>query len=148
MLNRLEFSIEIKADKNQIWKALWNADLYRDWASVFSEGSYAVADNWNVGSTVFFLSPDKSGIYSIIEKHIPNEIIMFKHIGSVVEGKEQAMDDESKKWSGATETYALTEGVETITLAVDIDILDEHLEFMSERLPKALERIKNNSMQL
>ena len=73
---------------------------------------------------------------------------MFKHIGNVAKGKEQPIDDESKKWSGATEIYTLTEGTDTNTLTVDIDVLDEHLEFMSERLPKALEKIKNNCKQI
>ena len=144
MVNRLHFSIEIKAEKSKIWQALWNDNSYRDWASIFSAGSYAISNNWEEGSKVLFLSPDQSGIYSIIEKHIPNEIIMFKHIGIVVKGKEQPIDDETKTWSGAKEIYTLTEGIENITLSVDIDVLDEHLEFMSARLPKALDRIKNN----
>lgn len=144
MINRLKFSIDIKAVKAKIWNALWNESSYRDWASVFSEGSYAISENWEEGSKVLFLSPDQSGIYSIIETHIPNKIMMFKHIGNVIKGKEQPIDDESKKWSGATEIYTLTEGTDTNTLTVDIDVLDEHLEFMSERLPKALEKIKNN----
>ncbi len=144
MINRIQFSIDIKAGKAKIWNALWNESAYRDWASVFSEGSYAISENWEEGSKVLFLSPDQSGIYSIIETHIPNKIMMFKHIGNVVKGKEQPIDDESKKWSGATEIYTLTEGTDTNTLTVDIDVLDEHLEFMSDRLPKALEKIKKN----
>ena len=144
MINRLKFSIDIKAEKTTIWKALWNDSSYREWASVFFEGSYAVSDNWKEGSKVHFLAPDQSGIYSIIEKHIPNNIIQFKHIGNVVEGKEQPIDDETKKWSGATETYTLTEGENTNTIEVEIDILNEHLEFMTKTFPQALKKIKNN----
>ena len=144
MINRLHFSIEIKATKDVIWEALWGDAAYRDWISIFSEGSYAVTDHWKEGSKVYFLSPDKSGIYSIIEKHIPTEIIKFKHIGSVVNGKEQIVDEATQKWSGATETYTLTQSADTNTLTIDIDVLDEHLEFMSDRLPKALDRIKQN----
>ena len=143
-VNRLHFSIEINAEKEKIWNALWNDSLYRDWVSVFCEGSYAVTDNWKEGSKVLFLSPDKSGIYSFIETHIPNKVMLFKHIGSVVNGKEQPVDEESKKWSGATERYTLTEGTASNTLTIDIDILDKHLDFMKEVFPKALEIIKNN----
>ena len=35
MMNRLQFSIDIKAEKTKIWEALWNDSSYRDWASVF-----------------------------------------------------------------------------------------------------------------
>ena len=144
MINRLQFSIDIKAEKTKIWKALWNESSYRDWASVFFEGSYAIADNWEEGSKVLFLSPDQSGIYSIIETHIPNKTIMFKHIGSVLKGEEQPIDDETKTWSGATETYTLTEGTDCNILTVEIGVLDEHLNFMTITFPKALEKVKNN----
>lgn len=145
MINRLQFSIDIKADKTKIWKALWNESSYRDWASVFFEGSYAITDNWEEGSKVLFLSPDQSGIYSIIETHIPNKTMMFKHIGNVVKGKEQPIDDETKTWSGATEIYTLIDGIGCNTLTVEIDVLDEHLDFMTITFPKALEKVKNNS---
>ena len=144
MINRLTFSIDIKADKAVIWKALWDDNSYRDWANVFFEGSYAITDNWEENSKVLFLGPDKSGIYSIIETHIPNKVMKFKHLGTVVNGQEQPMDDETKKWSGATEIYTLSEEKETNKLTVDIDILDEHLDFMRSTFPKALEKIKHN----
>ncbi len=144
MINRLEFSIDIRAEKTKIWKALWDDGSYRKWASVFFDGSYAVADGWKEGSKVHFLGPDKSGIYSVIDKHIPNKIIRFRHIGNVVGGKEQPIDNDSKKWSGATEIYKLTEGKDSNTLTVEIDVLDEHLEFMTNTFPIALEKIKKN----
>ena len=144
MINRLQFSITIKAKKTKIWKALWDDHFYRDWASVFLEGSYAITNNWKEGSKILFLSPDKSGIYSIIETHTLNEIMKFKHIGNVVKGKEQPIDDETKKWSGATEIYTLTEGKNENILSVELDVLDEHLDFMTTTFPKALEKIKNN----
>ena len=144
MINRLQFSTTIKAEKSNIWKALWDDNYYRDWVSVFFEGSYLVVSNWIEGSIVHFLDPDKNGIYSKIEKHIPNKIIVFKHIGNVINGKEQPIDEETKKWSGATETYSLSEIEHGNLLTVDIDILDEHLEFMKTTFPKALEKVKNN----
>ena len=141
-INRLLFSIDIKAEETKIWNALWNESSYRDWASVFFEGSYAITDNWKEGSKVLFLSPDQSGIYSIIETHIPNKVMLFKHIGKVLKGKEQPIDDETKTWSGATEIYTLTEGTDNNKLTVEIDVLDEHLDFMTITFPKALERVK------
>lgn len=144
MINQLQFSITIDADTTTIWKALWDDTSYRDWVSVFQEGSYASTDDWKEGSIVHFLDQDKNGIYSIIQQHIPNETITFQHIGTVVNGKEQPVDEETKQWTGATETYTLSEDNNTITLIVNIDVLDEHLEFMNNAFPKALEKIKNN----
>jgi len=144
-INRLLFSIDIRAAKDKIWKALWDENSYRDWAGVFFEGSYAITDSWKEGSTVLFLAPDQSGIYSTIEKHIPNITMWFTHIGTVLHGKEQPIDDEAKKWSGATEVYTLTEGSGYNTLTIEIDVLDEHRDFMTNTFPKALEVIKRLS---
>ena len=84
MINRLQFSIDIEAEPIKIWKALWKDSCYREWVSLFEEGSYIKVDNWEEGSKILFLSPDQSGIHSLIEKHIPNKIIRFKHLGKVV----------------------------------------------------------------
>lgn len=142
--NKLKFSIDIKTDKSSIWNAMWNKNSYRQWASVFFEGSYAVTNDWIEGSIVHFLSPDQSGIYSVIEKHIPGNIMQFKHIGYIVGGEEQPINEESNKWSGATETYTLTEGKDSVALKIEIDVMDEHLEFMKATFPQALEKIKEN----
>lgn len=144
MINRLQFSIDIKADKTKIWKALWDDKHYRAWCGVFYEGSYYIADSWEEGRRIMFLAPDQSGISSIIEIHIPNETIQFKHIGSVVKGEIQPPDDETIKWSGATESYSLIENSDFITLLVEIDVLEEHVEFMSAKFPEALEQVKKN----
>ena len=144
MIHRLNFSIDIPADKSTIWKALWEDAGYRSWAKDFQEGAHVVAPSWEEGSTVHFLDPEKNGIYSVIEKHIPNSTMQFKHIGAVVAGKEQPIDDETRTWSGATEVYSLQEGNGVNTLTIDIDVMDEHLEFMSGKLPEALEKIKSN----
>lgn len=145
MIHRLEFSIVISAPKTKIWNALWGEPSYRDWAGVFFEGSYAVTNHWTEGSTVHFLAPDKSGIYSIIETHIPNRLMAFKHIGTVVAGKEQPIDDDTQKWTGATEIYKLTEENHANRLTVEIDVMEEHLDFMTQTFPKALEKVKENS---
>lgn len=144
LINRLQFSTDITADKEKIWNALWDDKRYREWSGVFGDGSYYIIDNWKEGSKIMFLASDRSGIYSIIEKHIPNKTIQFKHIGKVVNGKEQLIEEEVKKWSGATETYSLKEGSGFYTLLVEIDVLDEHVEFMSKKFPIALEKIKKN----
>lgn len=145
-INRLEFSIDIQAKPSMIWEALWNEASYRKWVGVFFEGSFAISDNWKEGSTVLFLAPDQSGIYSLVEEHIPNKVMRFKHIGNVKEGIKLPLDDESKAWTGSSESYTLVEKADHVTLKVDIDVLDEHTEFMNQTFPKALDIIKANAI--
>ncbi|WP_445383067.1 hypothetical protein [Robiginitalea sp. IMCC43444] len=144
-IHHLEFSINIPAARETIWSVLWDEAAYRDWVSVFQEGSHVITDHWKEGSRVFFLSPDKSGIYSTIVKHVPNEIMHFRHLGLVKNGKEQPMDAPTRKWSGTNEIYRLSESEGGLKLTVEIDVLEEHRAFMEETFPKALKRIRKNS---
>jgi uncharacterized protein YndB with AHSA1/START domain len=38
-VNRLHFSIDIAAPRDKVWRALWDDARFRDWTSVFAEGS-------------------------------------------------------------------------------------------------------------
>ena len=143
-MKKLQFSIDIKAPKEKIWKILWDDSTYRKWTNVFSEGSYAVSD-WKEGSKVLFLSPNGSGMYSMIEKIKPNEFMSFKHLGEVKNGKQESLSEEAKKWSGAMENYTLKENGDLIKLIVDIDITEEHEDYFKDAFPKGLDKVKELS---
>lgn len=141
-MEKVKFSIEIKAPKEKVWEALWEDSNYRYWTSAFTEGSHAKSD-WKEGSKILFLDPKGEGMYSTIARKIPNEFMSFKHIGYVKEGKELPVDEETKKWSGATENYTLSEQDGTTTLTVENDVFGEEWENMlKEAFPKALEKVK------
>src|SRR5688500_16787006 len=99
-MKKAHYLVEINAPKEKVWKILWSDDSYRDWTSVFCEGSCANSD-WKEGSKILFLSGTGEGMYSVIDKNIPNQFMSFRHIGVVKNGIEQPLDDETKKWTGA-----------------------------------------------
>ena len=141
-MKKLNFSIEIKAPKEKVWRILWDDITYRKWTGAFSEGSYAVSD-WEEGSKILFLSPNGEGMFSTIAKKIPNEFMSFKHLGTVKAGVEQPETDETKSWSGSTENYKL-EGNDGVTkLAVDMDVTEDFEQYFQDTFPKALERVKD-----
>lgn len=141
--HRLHFDITINAQPKEIWNALWKDNLYRNWAGVFFEGSYFICDEWKAGNKVFFLGPDHKGIYSSIEAYVPHQSITFKHIGKA-EGKNSLpQDSETQTWSGAFECYSIEKSNESHTLKIEIDVMTEHLDFMREKFPQALEVIKS-----
>lgn len=145
-MNRLDFSIEIKASKKAIWLALWEDAGYREWTKVFGEGSHMKAESLEAGSIVKFLDAKENGIYSEVQQHIPNQFIEFKHIGLVKEGEPQEVTEEDKAWSGAREIYRIEETDGSNTLIVEIDIMEDHLDFMKKVLPKALEIVKDQAV--
>src|SRR6187549_361027 len=106
-MEKLQFSIDIAAPSQKVWEVLWGDDSYPRWTSVFGEGSRAVTD-WQEGSKVHFLGGNGSGgMYSRIDRRVDNELMSFRHLGVIKDGKEQPSDKESKEWENAMETYRL-----------------------------------------
>ena len=140
-LNQMHFDIDIDAPREKVWRVLWDDASFRDWSSVFAEGSYAVSD-WKEGSTVQFIDPsNNSGMQAIIEKKRPNEFISFRHEAELKDGKVQP----PAAWSGAHENYTLTSSNGRTLLKVDLDAADEHQKMFNDKFPKALKRIKELS---
>ncbi|RZJ52625.1 MAG: SRPBCC domain-containing protein [Flavobacterium sp.] len=140
-METLEFTIRIKASAEKVWSVLWNEETYKKWTGAFCEGSYAVSD-WNEGDKIQFMSPGGEGMSSVIETKIPNEYMAFKHIGEIKDFKEVPLNDETKSWSGAMETYRLTPDDEFTDLVSQVDIIEKHIDYFKETFPKALEAVK------
>lgn len=140
-MKKLNHTIQINAPKEKVWETLWNDATYRQWTSVFSEGSHAVSD-WKEGSQVLFLGPDGGGMFSRIEKMVPNETMEFKHLGVTKDGQPQPATPETEAWAGAMENYYLSENNGSTELRVEMDIAEDYEDFFKETFPKALEKVK------
>jgi uncharacterized protein YndB with AHSA1/START domain len=140
-LHRLHFSVHIAAPRDKVWRVLWDDASFRDWSSVFAEGSYAVSD-WREGSSVQFIDPSsRNGMASVIEKMRPGEFMSFRHESEITDGKVQP----PAAWSGAHENYTLTANAGGTTLTVDLDASDDVLQTFEEKFPRALRRVKELS---
>lgn len=136
-----QFTTVIDAPKEKVWEALWQDANYREWTSVFAEGSRAETD-WQKGSKVYFLDGKGSGMFSRIEDNRPNEFMSIQHLGIVKEGSEDIDSEKVKVWAGAMENYTLTDEGGKTKLVIDIDLAEEWVENMEEVWPKALEKLK------
>ena len=143
-MKKERFTIGINAPAEKVWNVLWNDETYRAWTHVFSEGSYALSD-WKEGSKIQFLGSDGSGMFSVIDKLIPNEFMSFKHMGIVKDGEEQAIDQETESWTGAKENYTLKGSNGSTELIVEMDVTDDHASYFHDIFPKALQKVKELS---
>jgi uncharacterized protein YndB with AHSA1/START domain len=143
-METLEFKIEIEAPKEKVWKVLWDDETYRQWTSAFCEGTYAVSD-WNEGSKIHFLSPSGEGMNSIIESKIACEYMAFRHIGELKNFVEMPIDAATQEWSGAMETYRLTQNNGTTTLEVTMDCVEKYVDYFKKTFPKSMEAVKELS---
>ena len=66
----------------------------------------------------------------------------FKHLGEIKNGEEQPLNEESKKWSGATESYTLTENGAGTKLSVELEMVEAHVPYFTEKFPQALQKVK------
>jgi hypothetical protein len=138
-MENMQFDININAPKEKVWNA-----SYRNWTSAFTEGSYAVTDNWEKGTKVLFLDAKGSGMVSVVAENRPNEYMSFKHLGEVIDGVEDVRSDRIKQWSGAMENYTLTETLDGTNLKVEMEgnLSVEFISYFSNTFPKALQKLK------
>lgn len=136
-MKKLQFTIEINASKEKVWDALWNDQNYRNWTSVFHEGSYYESD-LQEGSEILFLGPEKSGMYAKIEKLVPNEKMYFLHLGEYKDGEKQ----EGTFGEDAIEQYDLVEKDVKTELTVTMNVPEDYIPYFAETFPKALGKVK------
>ncbi|WP_417785473.1 SRPBCC domain-containing protein [Tenacibaculum sp.] len=142
MKEQQEFTIIINANPEKVWEVLWGDKTYSQWTAIFSEGSYAKTD-WKEGSKVLFLTPDGRGMVSKIKQKIPNQYILFEHLGVIENNIENLESKEAKEWAGATEAYMLESVKNNKTqLTVKMDVVEEYKDFFLNTWPKAMSKIK------
>ena len=143
-MEKKHFQIEINAPRERVWSTLWDDKTYREWTSVFSEGSRAETD-WQKGSKVLFLDGKGDGMVSTIADNKPNEYMSIKHLGMFIDGKEDYDHPTYKEWAGAMENYTLRGEDGKTEVIVDIDITADHAEYFEKTWPVALQKLKEIS---
>lgn len=138
-MKKIQFSIEINASKEKVWKTLWEDATFRDWASIIDEGLYIKGVMKEGNEIQFISSVNGYGVTSLVEIFSPNEFVLFRHCADTKESGEQ---EREKEWTGGTESYSLTEANGITTLTVKMDIPYEQEETFNIRFPRALKRLK------
>ncbi|CAH0272269.1 SRPBCC domain-containing protein [Chryseobacterium sp. Bi04] len=138
-MEKLSYEIEINAEPEKVWSVLWGDITYRQWTTAFTEGSF-YEGTLEENNIIKFYDPKLNGMYSRVEKIIPNEEIKFLHLGEIYEGVEVAQN-----WGDATESYFLEEVEDGTLLIVKIQTPAEFKDFFEEKFPKALNIVKHLS---
>ncbi|MBL1220540.1 SRPBCC domain-containing protein [Chryseobacterium sp. L7] len=138
-MKKLFFEIQIDTPPEKVWDVLWSDITYRQWTTAFTEGSF-YQGTFDEGSIVKFLDPNNDGMFSRVEKNIPNKEIKFLHLGEIYGGVEK-----EQNWGDATEAYILQETETGTLLKIEINTPDEFQSFFEEKFPTALGIVKNLS---
>ncbi|WP_396193129.1 SRPBCC domain-containing protein [Flavobacterium sp.] len=143
-IKKIVFEQEFKASAETVWNKMWDKKSYTDWTTPFCAGTYFTGEI-ELGSRIHFIAPSFDGMYSDVFYLIPNNLIIFKHIGMLKDLKELPIDAEAERWTGSFETYKLNEVDGVTTVTAEIDCVPEYINYMEEKFPLALQELKKIS---
>lgn len=142
-MRNLTFKIKINASSKKIWKCLWELENYTKWNSVFGTGNYYKTNSFEQGSKIHLLTPNGEGMYSILDKIVENEILVFKHLGELKNFEEQQIDAKMQGWTNALESYELKQLEKETELIVRVETVEQYVDHMNKTFPLALQLLKN-----
>lgn len=140
----MNFSTQIKASKEKVWRTLWDDQTMREWTGIIDEGTYMKGELKEGNQVEFISAVNGYGVTSLVEKLVPNEYILFRQI---MDTKESGAEERDKEWTGGRESYTLTEKDGVTTLTGELDVPTELTEIFQDRYPKALARVKEMAEQ-
>ncbi|HET8709633.1 MAG TPA: SRPBCC domain-containing protein [Candidatus Saccharimonadales bacterium] len=137
-MEEMRFSISINASRETVWATLWQDDTFRQWAGIIDPGTYMVGELAE-GSKLQFISANGYGVTSLVEKLMPNELLLLRHQADT---QESGKRKRAKEWTGGKESYKLAEKYGATVLTITCDVPHELEGYFQAAYPKALERIK------
>jgi hypothetical protein len=150
-MQKLQFKIEIKAATQKVYETmlgLKDKSTYEHWTSAFNPTS-TYEGSWENGSKIYFIGVDengkKGGMVSKIVENKPAKFVSILHYGFLDGDNEVTTGEQVEKWSGGHENYTFHESNEITILTVDIDTIEEYLDYFNNTYPKALDKLKKIS---
>jgi hypothetical protein len=83
-----------------------------------------------------------NGMVSTIEEMKKPEVLIFKHLGMIKDGKEDLESEEVKGWSGSLEKYFLSQNGDTTTVKVELATLPEYIGMLKSGFIQGFEAVK------
>ncbi|MCC9018971.1 MULTISPECIES: SRPBCC domain-containing protein [Flavobacterium] len=150
-MEKLQFKIEINATAQKVYEAmlgLKDKNTYEHWTAAFNPTS-TYEGSWEKGSKIYFVGLDengkKGGMVSEIVENQPAEFISIRHYGFLDGETEITTGEQVEKWTGGHENYSYQENNGITTVTVDLDTVDEYLDYFTSTYPTALNKLKEIS---
>jgi len=147
-MKKLQFKVNINAPAQKVYDTMLginNKSTYDQWTALFNPTS-TYEGSWNKGSKILFVGVDekgeKGGMVSEVTDNVPNRYVSIRHYGLLKGDAEITEGPEVEKWTNAFENYTFEENNGTTTVTVDLDTVEEYLDYMNQTYPKALNKLK------
>lgn len=150
-MEKIQFKKEINASAQKVYETmlgLKNKASYEHWTAAFNPTS-TYEGSWDNGSKILFVGTDengkKGGMVSEIVAHQPAEFVSIRHYGFLDGDNEITTGEQVEKWAGGHENYSFQESNGVTTVTVEMDSVDEYLDYFNNTYPKALDKLKEIS---
>ncbi len=152
-MKKIQFTKEINASAQKVYEVmlgLIQKSDYEYWTAAFNPTS-TYEGNWEKGSKILFVGTDengkKGGMVSEIVEHQPAQFVSIRHYGFLDGDTEITTGEQVEKWAGGHENYQYDENNGITTITVELDALDEYLDFFNNTYPLALNKLKERAEQ-
>lgn len=147
-MKKLQFTISIHAPAAKIYDimlGITRKSTYEQWTSIFNATS-TYEGSWDKGAKILFVGVDqkgeRGGMVSRIADNIPNRFVSIQHYGLLKGDQEITEGPEVDEWANGFENYSFNESNGITTVTVDVDTTEDFLDYMNEKYPQALQKLK------
>jgi hypothetical protein len=150
-MKKIQFKKEINAAAQVVYESmlgLKEKSTYEQWTAAFNPTS-SYEGSWEKGSKIYFIGLDengkKGGMVSEIVAHQPCLFVSIRHYGFLDGEQEITTGELVEKWSGGHENYTFSENNGITTVTVDMDAVEDYLDYFNSAYPLALDKLKEIS---
>ena len=147
-MKKLQYKKDINATAGKVYDTLLGlSDIgtYEQWTAEFNPTS-TYEGSWVKGSKIYFIGTDehgkKGGMVSEIAENIPSKFVSIRHYGILDGDKEITEGPDVEPWAGGLENYSFSEQNGITTVTVDINVIEDYLDYFNTTWPKALNKLK------
>lgn len=145
---KIQFKKEINASAQKVYESmlgLKEKSSYEHWTAAFNPTS-SYEGSWEKGSKIYFVGCDengkKGGMVSEIVEHKPCLFVSIRHYGFLDGDQEIIAGEVVEKWAGGHENYTYSEYNGITTVTVDMDAVEDYLDYFNNTYPLALDNLK------
>ena len=150
-MQKVQFKKEINASAKKVYQTmlgLQDKTTYEQWTAAFNPTS-TYEGSWNKGAKIYFIGTDENGkrggMISEIAENIPSEFVSIKHNGILDGENEITSGEQVEQWAGGHENYRFQENNGVTTVTVEMDTVDDYLDYFNNTYPRALDKLKEIS---
>jgi len=147
-MEKLQYKVSIQAPVAKVYDMMLgisNIATYEQWTFLFNPTS-TYEGNWEKGSKILFIGVDekgeKGGMVSRIAENLVNRFVSIQHYGLLKGDVEVTEGEDVEKWANGFENYTFEDNNGSTTVIVNLDTVEDFVDYMNEHYPMALEKLK------